>query len=59
MTELWILGAFLFGITGATILHSSSKPGMGFLLGAFLGPLGLIIAFVIRSDTANAERRNK
>lgn len=43
------------GVVGAMILSRFERGGTGFLLGLFLGPIGWIIAFVMRSDLAAAE----
>ena len=43
---LWLL----FGIAGAAVLSRANKAGIGCLLGIILGPIGLIIAWVVRRD---------
>jgi hypothetical protein len=44
---LWLL----FGIAGAVIMSNKGRSGCGgFALGALLGPIGLIIALVLKSD---------
>ncbi len=58
MEIFWILGPIwvLFGITAAIVANSRGGDGFGaFLAGLFLGPLGLVIAFLMGSP----ERRDK
>ena len=40
----------LFGIAGAAVLSRYNKAGIGCLLGLFLGPIGLLIAWTKRDD---------
>jgi hypothetical protein len=47
----------LFGIGGAAILSRYNKAGIGCLLGTFLGPIGLLIALVMRSSASSDELR--
>jgi len=48
---LWLLSSIL----GAAILSRYNKAGTGFLLGALLGPLGLLFAVVMRSSSSKKE----
>lgn len=50
---IWIL----FGVAGAIVLSRFNKAGTGCLLGGLLGPIGLIIAFVMRGNLRDAESR--
>ncbi len=43
-----VLWAFC-GVAGSAILSNYNKAGIGFLLGFALGPIGLLIAWTIRS----------
>ncbi len=43
----------VFGLVGAVILNRANKAGTGCLVGLLLGPLGLIVAWVIRRDWEN------
>jgi hypothetical protein len=50
---LWIVSA----IVGGMILERYNKGGTGLTLGCLLGPLGCIIALVMRSNAASEEQR--
>jgi len=52
---LWLLCPIL----GAAILSRHNKAGTGFLLGAILGPIGLLFAIVIRSNENKKEEDKK
>lgn len=52
LVVLWIL----FGVAGAALLSRYDKAGVGCLLGGLLGPIGLIIAWVMR-DNAKIEEK--
>jgi hypothetical protein len=41
------LALLLFGIIGMLVGGEKDRPGAGFLLGLFLGPIGLIIAILL------------
>lgn len=56
--EIFILWA-LFGVAGALILNRFNKAGIGCLLGILLGPIGLIIAWVMRSNAQADEERKR
>ncbi len=48
---LAIIIFFLFGIAAAIVAHNKGRSAFGgFLLGFFLGPIGLILTFVISSN---------
>lgn len=51
----WIISA----IVGAAILSRYNKAGTGCLLGALLGPIGWIIAFVMRGNAATEEEKRR
>ena len=42
----------LFAIAGMMILSPRNKGGTGFCLGLFLGPFGVLIAFIMRMNSA-------
>lgn len=46
---------FLCSILGAAILSRYKKAGTGFLLGAILGPVGVLFTLVMRSGESNKE----
>ena len=49
---------FLCAILGAATLGRYNKAGIGFLLGLFLGPFGLLFALVIRNgENKNVEKQ--
>ena len=52
---LWLLSSIL----GAAILSRHNKAGTGFLLGAILGPIGLLFALVIRSGESKKEEQKR
>lgn len=52
---LWLLCSML----GAAILSRYNKAGTGFLLGAILGPIGLLFALVIRSGESKKEHQER
>lgn len=56
--EILVLWA-LFGLAGAVILNRFNKAGIGCLLGILLGPIGLIIAWVMRSNAQADEERKR
>lgn len=43
---VWVVCAFI----GAALLESSGRAGLGFVLGLLLGPIGLIIAAIMRLE---------
>ena len=48
----------LFGVTSAVVATNKGRNGCGwFTLGFLLGPVGLILAFVVAKDQAALERR--
>ena len=49
---LIVLGALVCGLIGAVLLYQRDKAGRGFILGVLLGPVGLIIAAVMRLEPA-------
>lgn len=51
----WLLCA----IAAAALLSRYNKAGTGFLLGAFLGPFGLVFALIIRSGEAKKDEQKK
>ena len=51
MTVLIILMNIVFAFIGAMLLGGSNRAGTGFILGLLFGPIGLIIAMVMRSNT--------
>lgn len=48
--EFVILFWLLCGVASAAMLSRYNKAGTGFLLGFFLGPIGLIIAWTMRDS---------
>lgn len=58
--ELFILFVWcLFGIAGGIVLGNKGRSGCGgFLLGFLLGPIGLVIALVMRADQGALERQD-
>ena len=48
---IWLLSAFL----AAAVLSRYKLAGTGFLLGAFLGPFGVLFALVLRSSKNKKE----
>jgi len=56
-----LLAWLLFGAVGAAILSRHNLSGTGCLLGILLGPIGWVVAFVMRSnrDAKDAERRHQ
>lgn len=52
---LWIASSIL----GAAMLSRYNKAGSGFLLGFFLGPLGLLFALLMRSNAKADEERER
>ena len=58
-----LLSAFLGGVVcafaGATILSEVDRTMTGLLLGFFLGPLGLIIAWAMRSNRLHQEEARR
>jgi hypothetical protein len=48
LVVLWVVFAFV----GAGLLNASGRGGTGFALGFFLGPLGVIIAAIMRLEPA-------
>lgn len=57
MEMLFIWG--LFAVVGGALLSSYNKAGSGFLLGLFLGPIGVLIAAVMRSDEKRKEEQRR
>ncbi len=56
---MWVLGWLLCSILGAAILSRYNKAGTGFLLGLILGPLGLLLALVMRSGESKKEEQRR
>jgi len=56
--SLLVLWIFL-PILGAAVLSRYNKAGTGFLLGLFLGPIGVLIAVLIRSDASKKEEKKR
>ena len=50
------IGAILCGVLGALLLAPSDRAGPGFALGALLGPIGVLIALVMRANAAGERR---
>lgn len=48
-----------FGVAGYMMLSVHERGWTGFLLGFFLAPIGLVIAWVMRSNLAEAARRTE
>jgi hypothetical protein len=46
-------------VVGAVILSRYNKAGTGFLLGGLLGPIGWIVALVMRGNAASEERKRQ
>lgn len=61
---MWVViaVALIFAASGFDIVHGAKVPGAterafrGFAAGLFLGPIGLIIAFMIRAELKAAAR---
>lgn len=53
--DAFIIFWILCGIAGAAMLSRYNKAGTGCLLGGFLGPIGLIIAWTMR-DSAKMDQ---
>jgi len=45
------------GVIGASLLGQYDRAGTGFLLGAILGPIGVIVAFVVRRSEQSKRRK--
>lgn len=52
---VWLMCSIL----SAAILSRDNKAGTGFLLGAILGPFGVLFAMVIRSGESKKEEQKK
>lgn len=50
---------FLCSILGAAILSRYNKAGTGFLLGAILGPIGVLFTLVMRSGESKKEDQKR
>jgi hypothetical protein len=50
---IWLVSVILGGV----VLSGSHKAGIGMLLGAILGPVGVLVAFVIRRSESKKEER--
>lgn len=46
------------GVIGGMIGSSKGKPGAGVALGFLLGPLGVIIALVMKADPGRVEKKS-
>lgn len=51
----WVISAIL----GAAILNRQGKVGIGFSLGAILGPAGVFFALVIRCDESAKDEQKR
>lgn len=51
--------ALIWAVIAAAMLSSYNKAGTGFLLGLFLGPIGLWIAWTMRDDRKKAEAQKR
>lgn len=51
----WVIIWIICGVIGALIGRSKGRGGAGFALGILLGPLGVIIAAVMKADTSAVE----
>lgn len=49
-----IVSMFVCGAIGHTLLNGSGRAWTGFALGAFLGPIGLVIAAIMRLEQPRA-----
>jgi hypothetical protein len=52
-----LLGAMLFAFTGWIMLDRADRGVLGFVLGFFLGPIGLVIAWVVRDNALRDQAR--
>jgi ribosomal protein L37AE/L43A len=53
--ELVILASlFVCGVIGASLLSPRNQAGTGFILGALLGPIGVVVAAVLRLEKRDA-----
>jgi predicted RNA-binding Zn-ribbon protein involved in translation (DUF1610 family) len=50
---------FLCGIAGAAILSSHNKAGLGCLAGGLLGPIGILLAWVEKSNLDRKEDQRR
>ncbi len=57
--ELLVFLLLLSGVVGAVILNRHNKAGTGCVLGLLLGPIGWIIAAVMRSNAQAAEAQKR
>lgn len=56
---IWVLLWLACIIVSAAILGSHNKAGTGFLLGLLFGPVGVLLSFVLASDAAKKEDRER
>lgn len=55
--EIALVIWFLFGVVSAVVMSNKGRSGCGgFALGFLLGPIGLIIALVLKADNSEIER---
>ena len=55
----WIVFWLACGFVGMLLLKPFDKGGIGFALGALLGPIGVIIAAVMRGNSKLEEERRR
>jgi hypothetical protein len=55
----FFIGAVVCGIAGFMMLDNAERGGAGFALGFFLGPIGLVIAWVMRDNALREEESRR